>query len=142
MSDVTRRTIMGAAWTAPVIVAVSQAPVFAASTDPIIGVVEASKCPGKSTKEPDTVVVTFRSSFELENFSGDNIILLTVNGVDIPVQRVVVEGKLVHVVTIPRENSADASGWLIIEYSVGIQKYRGEFAYGGSHPNHELCKRI
>lgn len=141
--DVTRRTFTkSVAWGTPVIAVSVSAPAFAASTDPITGIVEASKCPGKSTKEPDTVIVTFRSNIELTGFTAENITLLTVNGFDIPVERVKVEGNLVHVVTVPRNNSADASGMLIIEYTIGTQSYRGEFAYSGSHPNHELCKRI
>ena len=141
--DVTRRTFTrGAAWGVPVIAVAVQAPVFAASSDPLVGVVEASKCPGKSTKEPDTVIVTFSSSYALTGFTKDNITALTVNGAAIPVERVVVQDRLVHVVTVPRNNSADAAGVLVIEYTIAGQSYIGTFAYDGSHPNHELCKLI
>lgn len=154
MDGISRRaTIRSAVWGVPVISMMATAPVFAASTDPIIGIVDGqgSKCPGKSTDDPNTVIITFlvdqRYVSDFTDFTVDNITKLTVNGIDIPVQRVVVEGIYVHVVTVPRENSADASGRLIFDYTIHPgtpqqQKFSGNFTYSGTHPNQALCKRI
>lgn len=152
--DVTRRTFTRTvAWGAPVVGAMGVAPAFAASTDPITGIVDGqgSKCPGQSTDDPNTVIISFfidpSYAEAFETFRVEDIQTLTVNNVAIPIQRIVVEGNQIHVVTVPRENSADASGRLIFEYTIYAgtaqqRTFKGDFTYSGTHPNQNLCKRI
>ena len=58
-----RRNLMrGTAWAVPVITVASAAPAIATSSvDPITGLAEAIKCPGKSTDYENSVVVAFNT---------------------------------------------------------------------------------
>lgn len=140
---ITRRTLtQGAAWSVPVIAVAAHAPAFAASTVIIVpgSEVKMTKCPGQSDKtDPWTYIATFITTGVASSVTVSSF---TVNGVNFPVERVVVEGSTFHVVTQPSTNSADAEGAGLIFYNAGGGEQSFDFVYDGSHPNQQLCKRI
>jgi len=142
-----RSVVRGVAWTVPVVAVAVQAPVFAASADPITGFIEALKCPGKSTKDvPDAVVVAFstRSVTDAEILAGLPLDAWTItgNGEVWDVKRVTRLGSTIYVVTVPRNNSANASGRLDLTYTIGAQTFAESFAYYGTAPDHDICGRV
>jgi len=141
--DVTRRTLTRTiAWSTPVVAVAATAPAFAASTVVITpnSEVDVTKCPGQSDKtDPWTYIATFLTTGVATSVSVSSF---TVNGINFPVERVVIEGSTFHVVTRPGTNSADAEGTGVITYNTGSGEQTFTFAYNGSHPNQQLCKRI
>lgn len=139
----TRRTLTrNLVWTVPVVAVAAHAPAFAASTVVIVpgSTVEVTKCPGQSDKtDPWTYIATFTTTGVASNVTVSSF---TVNGVAFEVERVVIEGNTFHVVTKPSVNSADADGTGVITYNAGGGTQTFSFAYNGSHPNQQLCKRI
>jgi hypothetical protein len=141
--DVTRRTLTRTAgWSVPVISVAAAAPAFAASTPIVVpnSKVDVTKCPGQSDKtDPWTYIATFITDSPVSSVT---VASFTVNGVVFPIERVVADGNSFHVVTQPSTNSADAAGTGVIYYNTGGVDRTFEFAYNGSHPNQQLCRRV
>lgn len=142
-----RRTVTRiGAWTVPVVAMAATAPAFAASVDPITGLAEALKCPGKSTGYEDSVVAVFNTrslddamalaAVPIEDWA------VTVNGIVWDVKRVTRLGTTIYVVTVPRNNSANGVGTLSVTYTLGTQTFVGQFAFDGTHPDHDICGRV
>lgn len=141
MTDFTRRTIVqGTAWTIPVIAVASTAPAFAASAPPIVlTYVDAVKCPG-SGKNDKQYLFHFKADSQPAQDSID-VLFLTINGVDVPTDLVVIRGTDVYVRSTSQDNSADASGKIKISYTSGLPAVTKtlEFDYDGTHPDNALC---
>lgn len=144
-----RNVVRGVGWASAsaVIVAAGQAPVYAASADPITGLVEALKCPGNSTPGVrDAVVVAFRTRTQEDANALLRLDLsawaITGNGQVWDIKRVSLIGSTIYVVTVPRGNSANASGTLELDYTIGGRAYHSEFAYSGTSPDHDICRNV
>lgn len=145
-----RSVVRGAAWSVPVISMAATAPVFAASADPITGFIEALKCPGNSTPGVrDAVVVAFTTRSQedanalLAQANADlSVFKITGNGTVWDVKRVTLIGTTLYVVTVPRGNSANASGELKVEYTLRGTVYTDTYAYNGTSPDHDICGRV
>ena len=142
-----RNVVKGVAWATPVISMAVTAPVFAASADPITGFIEALKCPGNSTPGVrDAVVVAFttRSQQDANALLALPLDAWTVkgNGTVWDVKRVSLIGTTLYVVTVPRGNSANASGSLVVTYTVYNQTYTDTYVYNGTSPDHDICGRV
>ena len=145
-----RRNLMrGTAWAVPVITVASAAPAFATSSvDPITGLAEAIKCPGKSTDYENSVVVAFntRSQDDAEALAALSLgaWTITVNREIWDVKRTTRLGTTIYAVTVPRGNSANGVGTLVVTYTLGNppQEFVGSFAFTGTHPDHDICGRV
>lgn len=143
-----RRTLVrGIAWTTPVVALAAAAPAFAASFPPIkITYLEAIKCPGNSSGSAGNEF-TYVFKFRADSVPAQGSVVatsLTVNGVVFAVDRVVIEGTDIYVVTQSSTNSADADGSGQITYTSGFPPVTQTvvFTYNGSHPDQQLCRRI
>lgn len=146
MSHYSRRTLVrGVAWSVPVVAVAAHAPAFAASGDPISGIISGGKCPGNSVPAArDAIVITFQAltAADAAAVAAGTITSLVVNGVDQEVLKVTAEGTLVYVVSKDRGNSSQSTGQVVIDYTVAGQDFTGTFSYLVSPPTKQLCDRL
>jgi hypothetical protein len=138
----TRRTLVkGAAWTVPVISIAAAAPAYASSTTVIVSGPATSKCSGRSAggSTEFTYIFTFTTDGALANATVANLVI---NGTVFAVDRVVVEGSLIHVVSTSSSDSANAAGTGVLTYTVDGTDRTFPFTYSGTHPDQELCRRL
>lgn len=142
--NLSRRTITrGAAWSIPAISLMAVAPAFAASAPPIkLTYLDGQKCPGGSGLPKNRKAYIFRFQADSAPAQGSiTVTSVTVNGVEIGVDRVTISGTTVYVVTKDAGNSADASGDVAVTYLSGMPQVSRAvlFTYDGTAPAHDLC---